>query len=188
MYLTNPWTMRQYAGFGTPEETNERYKFLLAQGGTGLSVAFDLPSQIGLDSDHPLAEDEVGRVGVAIDSLADMETVFEGIDLGRVSTSFTINATAAIMLAMYIAVGEKQGLPMKALRGTIQNDMLKEFVARGAWIFPPRPSLRLTADTIIYCAERLPRFNPISIAGAHYRDAGASAPPNTNPAAARTCR
>jgi methylmalonyl-CoA mutase, N-terminal domain len=175
MFLTNPWTMRQYAGFGTPAETNERYKFLLAQGGTGLSVAFDLPSQIGLDSDDPMAEDEVGRVGVAIDSLEDMETVFAGIDLAKVSTSFTINATAAIMLAMYVVVGEKQGVPAKALRGTIQNDLLKEFVARGTWIFPPRPSLRIIADSIIYCAAELPKFNPISIAGAHYRDAGATA-------------
>jgi len=175
MYLARPWTMRQYSGFGTPEETNERYKYLLAHGGTGLSVAFDLPSQIGLDSDDPMAEDEVGRVGVAIDSLADMETVFEGIDLGKVSTSFTINATAAIMLCMYVAVGQKQGVPVKELRGTIQNDMLKEFVARGTWIFPPRPSLRLIADSIVYCAKELPNFNAISIAGAHYRDAGATA-------------
>lgn len=175
MYLTRPWTMRQYSGFGTPEETNIRYKYLMEQGGTGLSVAFDLPSQIGLDSDDPMAEDEVGRVGVAIDSLEDMETVFKDIDLSSVSTSFTINATAAIMLAMYIAVGEKQGVPPEKLRGTIQNDMLKEFVARGTWIFPPRPSLRLIADSIIHCSQHLPRFNPISIAGAHFRDAGASA-------------
>lgn len=175
MYLSRPWTMRQYSGFGTPEETNRRYKFLLEQGGTGLSVAFDLPSQVGLDSDDPMAEDEVGRVGVAIDSLSDMETVFEGIDLAKVSTSFTINATAAIMLAMYVAVGEKQGVPASALRGTIQNDMLKEFVARGTWIFPPRPSLRLITDSILYCTKNLPKFNSISIAGAHYRDAGATA-------------
>jgi methylmalonyl-CoA mutase N-terminal domain/subunit len=175
MYLSRPWTMRQYAGFGTPEETNIRYKYLMEHGGTGLSVAFDLPSQIGLDSDDPMAEDEVGRVGVAIDSLEDMETVFKDIDLSKVSTSFTINATAAIMLAMYIAVGEKQGVPPQKLRGTIQNDMLKEFVARGTWIFPPRPSLRLIADSIIYCSKHLPRFNPISIAGAHFRDAGATA-------------
>jgi methylmalonyl-CoA mutase N-terminal domain/subunit len=175
MYLSRPWTMRQYSGFGTPEETNQRYKYLLEQGGTGLSVAFDLPSQIGLDSDHEMAMDEVGRVGVAIDSLEDMETVFDGIDLGKVSTSFTINATAAVMLCMYVAVGEKQGVPIKDLSGTIQNDMLKEFAARGAWIFPPKPSMRLIADSIVYCAENLPRFNPISIAGAHYRDAGATA-------------
>jgi len=175
MYLDKPWTMRQYSGFGTPEETNRRYKYLLEQGGTGLSVAFDLPSQIGLDSDHEMSEDEVGRVGVAVDSLADMEAIFDGIDLGRVSTSFTINSTAPIMLAMYAAVAEKQGVPPSALRGTIQNDMLKEFAARGTWIFPPRPSMRLIADTIMYCADELPRFNPISIAGAHYRDAGATA-------------
>lgn len=175
MYLVRPWTMRQYSGFGTPEETNQRYKYLLEQGGTGLSVAFDLPSQVGLDSDDPMAEDEVGRVGVAIDSLEDMETVFEGIDLGKVSTSFTINATASIMLAMYMAVGEKQGVDPSDLRGTIQNDLLKEYVARGTWIFPPKPSLRLIADSIVYCADRLPRFNPISIAGAHFRDAGATA-------------
>jgi methylmalonyl-CoA mutase N-terminal domain/subunit len=175
MYLQRPWTMRQYSGFGTPEETNQRYKYLLTHGGTGLSVAFDLPSQIGLDSDDPMAEDEVGRVGVAIDSLEDMETLFSGIDLAKVSTSFTINATAAIMLAMYAVVGEKQGVPVKELRGTIQNDMLKEFVARGTWIFPPRPSLRLIADSIVYCARELPNFNAISIAGAHYRDAGATA-------------
>jgi len=175
MYLDKPWTMRQYSGFGTPEETNQRYKYLLAQGGTGLSVAFDLPSQVGLDSDDAMAEDEVGRVGVAIDSLEDMETVFSGIDLAKVSTSFTINGTAAIMLAMYQAVGEKQGVDPKTLRGTMQNDMLKEFVARGAWIFPPRPSLRLIADSIIYCSEVMPKFNPISIAGAHYRDSGCTA-------------
>lgn len=175
MYLVRPWTMRQYSGFGTPEETNQRYQYLLDHGGTGLSVAFDLPSQIGLDSDDPLAEDEVGRVGVAVDSLADMETVFAGIDLAKISTSFTINATAAIMLAMYVAVGEKQGVPLTELRGTIQNDLLKEYVARGAWIFPPRPSLRVIADSIVYCAESLPKFNAISIAGAHFRDAGATA-------------
>ncbi len=175
MYLDKPWTMRQYSGFGTPEETNERYKYLLAQGGTGLSVALDLPTQVGLDSDHPMAEDEVGRVGVSIDSLKDMETVFDGIDLSRVSTSFTINSTAAILLAMYIAVGEKQGVKASSLRGTIQNDILKEFAARGTWIFPPRPSMRLIADTIMHCADEAPRFNPISIAGAHFRDAGATA-------------
>ncbi len=175
MYLGRPWTFRQYSGFGTPEDTNKRYKFLLEQGQTGLSVAFDLPSQVGLDSDHPMAVHEAGRVGVSIDSLKDMEIVFEGIDLGKISTSFTINSTAPIMLAMYAAVGEKQGVPLDQLRGTIQNDLLKEYVARGTWIFPPRPALRLIADTIIFCAKDMPKFNPISIAGAHFRDAGATA-------------
>ncbi len=175
MYRERTWTMRQYAGFGTPEETNRRYHFLLDQGNTGLSVAFDLPTQLGLDSDDPMAGSEVGRVGVAIDSLADMETVFRGIPLDRVSTSFTINATAAIILAMYVAVAKRQGIPARALSGTIQNDILKEYVARGTWIFPPEPSLRLIVDSIEYATEELPRFNPISIAGAHFRDAGATA-------------
>ncbi len=175
MYRERTWTMRQYAGFGTPEETNRRYRFLLDQGNTGLSVAFDLPTQLGLDSDDPMAASEVGRVGVAIDSLADMETVFHGIPLNRVSTSFTINATAAIILAMYVAVANRQGVPASALSGTIQNDILKEYVARGTWIFPPEPSLRLIVDTVEYATEELPRFNPISIAGAHFRDAGATA-------------
>jgi methylmalonyl-CoA mutase N-terminal domain/subunit len=175
MYRERTWTMRQYSGFGTPEETNRRYHFLLDQGNTGLSVAFDLPTQLGLDSDDPMAAGEVGRVGVAIDSLADMETVFRGIPLDRVSSSFTINATAAIILAMYVAVGKRQGVPLRALSGTIQNDILKEYVARGTWIFPPGPSLRLIVDTIEYATEELPRFNPISIAGAHFRDAGATA-------------
>ncbi len=175
MYRERTWTMRQYAGFGTPEETNRRYHFLLDQGNTGLSVAFDLPTQLGLDSDNPVAAGEVGRVGVAVDSLADMEAVFRGIPLDRVSTSFTINATSAIILAMYVAVAKRQGIPARALSGTIQNDILKEYVARGTWIFPPEPSLRLIVDTIEYATEELPRFNPISIAGAHFRDAGATA-------------
>ncbi|MGI8872925.1 MAG: acyl-CoA mutase large subunit family protein [Egibacteraceae bacterium] len=175
MYRGRLWTIRQYAGFGTAESTNERYKFLLGSGQTGLSVAFDLPSQIGYDSDDPDAEEEVGRVGVPIDSLADMEVVFDGIPLDRVSTSFTINGTAAIMLAMYVAVAERQGVDAHKITGTIQNDILKEYVARGTWIFPPDPSLRLIVDTIEYCAEHAPRFNPISIAGAHFRDAGATA-------------
>ncbi len=174
MYRERVWTMRQYAGFGKPEETNRRYRFLLDQGNTGLSVAFDLPTQLGLDSDDPLAEGEVGKVGVAIDNLADMETVFRGIPLDKVSTSFTINATAAIILAMYVAVAKRQGVKPAAVMGTIQNDILKEYVARGTWIFPPAPSLRLIVDTIEYATAELPRFNPISIAGAHFRDAGAT--------------
>jgi methylmalonyl-CoA mutase, N-terminal domain len=175
MYRGRLWTMRQYAGFGSAESTNERYKFLLASGQTGLSVAFDLPSQIGFDSDDPDAEEEVGRVGVPVDTLADMEIIFDGIPLDSVSTSMTINGTAAIMLAMYVAVAEKQGVSSKRITGTIQNDILKEYVARGTWIFPPDPSLRLIVDTIEYCSTEAPRFNPISIAGAHFRDAGATA-------------
>jgi len=175
MYRERTWTMRQYAGFGTPEETNRRYRFLMDQGNTGLSVAFDLPTQLGMDSDDPLAAGEVGKVGVAIDSLADMETVFRGIPLDKVSTSFTINATAAIILALYVAVAKRQGVPPRALSGTLQNDILKEYVARGTWIFPPGPSLRLIVDTIEYATAELPRFNPISIAGAHFRDAGGTA-------------
>ena len=175
MYRGKRWTMRQYSGFGSAKLTNERYKFLLEQGGTGLSVALDLPSQIGYDSADPDVEEEVGRVGVAIDTLADMETLFDGIPLDEVSTSFTINGTAAIVLAMYVAVAEKQGVQPGRIRGTIQNDILKEYVSRGTWIFPPEPSLRLIVDTIEFCLERAPRFNPISVAGAHFRDAGASA-------------
>jgi methylmalonyl-CoA mutase, N-terminal domain len=175
MYRGKLWTMRQYSGFGSAELTNERYKFLLGQGGTGISVALDLPTQIGYDSDHPDVEEEVGRVGVAIDTLADMERLFEGIPLDRISSSFTINGTAAIILAMYVAVAEKQGVPPDQIRGTIQNDILKEYAARGTWIYPPEPSLRLIVDTIEFCLERAPRFNPISVAGAHFRDAGASA-------------
>jgi methylmalonyl-CoA mutase N-terminal domain/subunit len=175
MYRGRRWTMRQYSGLGTAAQTNERYRFLLAQGATGLSVALDLPTQIGYDSDDPDVEEEVGRVGVAIDTLADMEAIFDGIPLGEVSTSFTINGTAAILLAMYVAVAEKQGVPPEQIRGTIQNDILKEYVSRGTWIFPPEPSLRLIVDTIEFCLERAPRFNPISVAGAHFRDAGATA-------------
>ena len=175
MYRGKPWTMRQYSGLATARRTNERYRFLLEQGATGLSVALDLPTQIGYDSDDPDVEEEVGRVGVAIDTLADLETVFEGIPLDRASTSFTINGSAAIILAMYVALAEKQGVPPERIRGTIQNDILKEYVARGTWIFPPEPSLRLIVDTIEFCLERAPRFNPISVAGAHFRDAGASA-------------
>ncbi len=173
MYRGKPWTMRQYAGFGTPAETNERFRYLLAQGQTGLSLALDLPTQLGLDSDDPEAEGEVGKVGVAIDSLDDMEAVFEGIPLGQVSTSMTINATASILLAMYEAAATRQGVPPERIAGTVQNDLLKEFGARGAWIFPIDPSMRLAVDVIEDCVGRLPRFNPISVAS-HYRDAGAS--------------
>jgi methylmalonyl-CoA mutase N-terminal domain/subunit len=175
MYRGRLWTMRQYSGFGTPRESNQRYKWLLEQGQTGISVALDLPTQLGLDSDDPEAIDDVGRVGVAIDTLADMETLFDGIPLDRVSTSFTINSTAAILLAMYLVVAERQGVPAAKIAGTIQNDILKEYAARGTWIFPPEPSLRLIVDTIEHCVTHAPRFNPISVAGAHFRDAGATA-------------
>jgi methylmalonyl-CoA mutase N-terminal domain/subunit len=175
MYRGRLWTMRQYAGFGTAEETNARFRYLLGQGQTGLSVAFDLPTQIGMDSDDPLAEGEVGRVGVAIDSAADMERCFEGIPLDQVSTSMTINAPAAVLLAMYLVAGERGGVAPAKLRGTVQNDILKEFIARGTQIFPPAPSLRLVADVITFCAERLPEFHPISISGYHMREAGATA-------------
>jgi methylmalonyl-CoA mutase, N-terminal domain len=175
MYRGRPWTMRQYSGFGTPRESNQRYKWLLEQGQTGISVALDLPTQLGLDSDDPSAIDDVGRVGVAIDTLADMEILFDGIPIDRISTSFTINSTAAILLAMYAVVAERQGVPPEKVTGTIQNDILKEYVARGTWIFPPEPSLRLIVDTIEYCIRHAPRFNSISVAGAHFRDAGATA-------------
>ncbi len=175
MYRGQFWTMRQYAGMGTAEESNERFRYLLSEGQTGLSVAFDLPTQMGLDSDDPLAEGEVGQVGVAIDSLADMETLFADIPLDRVTTSMTINAPAAILVAMYIAVGDGQQVPRERLAGTVQNDVLKEYVARGTYIFPPGPSLRLAAELIAYCAKHVPRWNPISISGYHIRDAGASA-------------
>jgi methylmalonyl-CoA mutase N-terminal domain/subunit len=175
MYRGRLWTMRQYAGFGTAEESNERYKYLLEQGQTGLSVAFDLPTQIGYDSDHPLAQGEVGKVGVAIDSLADMETLFAGIPLDKVSTSMTINAPAAVLLAMYIAVAEKQGVPSHKLSGTIQNDILKEYAARGTYIFPPKPSMRLITDIFAYCSKHLPEWNTISISGYHIREAGCTA-------------
>ncbi len=175
MYRGRLWTMRQYAGYGTAEETNKRFRYLLDQGQTGLSVAFDLPTQMGYDSDHPLAGPEIGRVGVAVDSLADMEVLFEGIPLGRVSTSMTINATAAILLAMYVAVAERQGVSPDRIDGTTQNDILKEYIARGTYIFPPEPSLRLVTDTFAYCAAGLPRWNPISVSGYHIREAGATA-------------
>lgn len=175
MYRGRLWTMRQYAGFGTAEETNKRFRYLLDQGSTGLSVAFDLPTQIGYDSDDAVAQGEVGRVGVAISTLQDMEKLLEGIPLDKVSTSMTINATAAILLAMYIVVAEKQGVAIEKLSGTIQNDILKEYFARGTYRFPPKPSLRLTSDVISYCAKCMPSWNPISISGYHIREAGSTA-------------
>jgi len=175
MYRGRLWTMRQYAGFGTARESNERYRYLLANGQTGLSVAFDLPTQIGYDSDDALAEGEVGKTGVAIDSLEDVELLFDGIPLERVSVSMTINATASILLAMLLAVGRKQGLSGAQVTGTIQNDILKEYIARGTYIYPVRPSLRLITDIFSYCKAELPRFNTISISGYHIREAGASA-------------
>ncbi|MFH1745517.1 MAG: methylmalonyl-CoA mutase family protein [Planctomycetota bacterium] len=175
MYRSRFWTMRQYAGFASAEETNQRYRFLLEHGQTGLSVAFDLPTQIGYDSDHPLAAGEVGKVGVAIDTLADMEILFDSIPLEKVSTSMTINAPAAVLLAMYIAVGAKQGVAADQLTGTIQNDVLKEYIARGTHIFPPAPSLRLITNIFAYAAEHVPRFNTISVSGYHIREAGSTA-------------
>ncbi len=175
MYRGRLWTMRQYAGYATAEETNARFKYLLEQGQTGLSVAFDLPTQTGYDADHPMALGEVGRVGVSISSLEDMERLFEGIPLDKVSTSMTINATAPVILAMYIAVAKKQGVDPKVLDGTVQNDILKEYVARGTYIFPPDPSMRLTVDIMEYCSRELPRWNSISISGYHIREAGATA-------------
>lgn len=175
MYRGRYWTMRQYAGFATAEESNRRYKFLLEQGQTGLSVAFDLPTQIGYDSDHEMAIGEVGKVGVAIDSLEDMETLFSGIPLDQVSTSMTINAPAAVLLPMYIAVAEKQGVALKNLRGTIQNDILKEYSSRGTYIFPPKPSMRIITDIFGFCEEKVPQWNTISISGYHIREAGSTA-------------
>lgn len=169
------WTMRQYSGFGTAEESNERYAFLLRQGQTGLSVALDLPTQCGYDPTDPMARSEIGKVGVSLSNLSEMEILFEGIDLSKISTSFTINGTAALIYAMYVACAERRGLDPSVLTGTIQNDILKEYVARGTWIFPVRPSMRLTADSILYANRKTPRFNPISIAGAHMRDAGCNA-------------
>ncbi len=175
MYRGRPWTIRQYAGFGSAEETNARFRYLLERGQTGLSVAFDLPTQLGYDSDDPLAEGEVGRTGVAIDSIVDMEALLDGIPLDEVSTSMTINAPAALLLLLYELVAEKQGVTGDRLRGTVQNDVLKEYVARGNYIFPPRPSMRLTTDLFAYCEERLPSWNTISISGYHIREAGSSA-------------
>lgn len=175
MYRGKIWTMRQYAGFGTAQDTNRRFRYLHEHGQTGFSVAFDLPTQMGYDSDHPMAKGEVGRVGVAIDSIEDMQILFNGLPLGEISTSMTINATAGIVLAMYIAVAEKQGFPSQSLRGTVQNDILKEYSARGTYMLPPEPSLRLTVDLIEYCSKNLPLWNPISISGYHMREAGATA-------------
>ncbi|MBV9157225.1 MAG: methylmalonyl-CoA mutase, partial [Acidobacteriaceae bacterium] len=175
MYRRRLWTMRQYAGFGTAEESNKRYKFLLSQGITGLSVAFDLPTQMGMDSDHRLAAGEVGRVGVAIDSLADMQALFSGIQLEGVSTSMTINSTAAILLCLYVLVGEGQGARREKLSGTIQNDILKEYIARGTYIYPPRPAMRIITDLFAWAGHELPEWNTISISGYHIREAGSTA-------------
>jgi methylmalonyl-CoA mutase N-terminal domain/subunit len=175
MYRGRLWTMRQYAGFGTAEETNKRFKYLLEHGQMGLSVAFDLPTQMGYDSDHPMADGEVGRVGVAIDSLQDMEILFDGINLEKITTSMTINATAAILLAMYVAVAKKQGADLKKISGTIQNDILKEYIARGTYIYPPKESMKLIVDIFQWCNENLPKWNVISISGYHIREAGANA-------------
>jgi len=175
MYRSRLWTMRQYAGFGTAEESNKRYRYLLSQGTTGLSVAFDLPTQMGYDSDHPMAYGEVGRVGVAIDTIEDMRTLFRGIDLGKVTTSMTINSTASILLALYVAVAEEQGADLKKISGTIQNDLLKEYIARGTYIFPPKASLRIITDIFSYSRDHLPKWNPISISGYHIREAGSTA-------------
>jgi methylmalonyl-CoA mutase N-terminal domain/subunit len=175
MYRGRLWTMRQYAGFATAEESNRRYRYLLEQGQTGLSVAFDLPTQIGYDADDPLATGEVGKVGVSVSSLQDMETLFHAIPLDKVSTSMTINAPAAVLLAMYVAVAKKQGAPERKLRGTIQNDILKEYVARGTYIFPPKPSMRLITDIFTYCKDHIPNWNTISISGYHIREAGSTA-------------
>src|SRR5579884_4197829 len=175
MYRTRPWTMRQYAGFASAEESNQRYHFLLSQGTTGLPVAFDLPTQMGYDADHPLAAGEVGKVGVSISSLEDMEALLHGLPLEHISTSMTINATAGILLALYIAVAKKQGADIRKLSGTIQNDILKEYIARGTYIYPPHHSMRLITDSFRYCAEHLPRWNTISISGYHIREAGATA-------------
>src|SRR5882672_5827281 len=175
MYRGKAWTMRQYAGFSTAEESNKRYKYLLAHGTTGLSVAFDLPTQIGYDSDHALAEGEVGKSGVAIDSLKDMEILFDGIELKNITTSMTINATAPILLSMYIALAKKQGADLKQLSGTIQNDILKEYAARGTYIYPPKASMRIITDIFEYCSKEIPKWNTISISGYHIREAGSSA-------------
>lgn len=175
MYRSQPWTMRQYSGFATPEDTNERFKYLLQQGQTGLSVAFDLPTQIGLDSDDDMSEGEVGKVGVPVDTLADMEIIFRDLPLEKLSTSMTINAPAAILLAMYVAMAEKRGIPVAKLRGTIQNDILKEYTVRGTYIFPPAPSIRLITDTFAFCSQQIPQWNSINCAGYHMREAGCSA-------------
>jgi len=175
MYLGRTWTMRQYSGFGTAEETNKRFRYLLSQGQTGLSVAFDLPTQIGYDSDHPMSKGEVGKAGVPVDSLEDMEIIFDGLPLDQLSTSMTINAPAAILLAMYLVVAERQGIASEKLRGTIQNDILKEYTVRGTYIFPPQPSMRLITDVIAYCSKNVPQWNTINVSGYHMREAGCSA-------------
>src|SRR6478752_9255137 len=175
MYCGKLWTMRQYAGFSTAEESNQRYHYLLSQGVNGLSVAFDLPTQIGYDSDHPLADGEVGKVGVAIDSLEDMEVLFSGIKLDEVSSSMTINASGFILLALYVALAKKQGADLKKITGTIQNDILKEYAARGTYIYPPKPSMRIITDIFEYCGTQTPKFNTISISGYHIREAGSTA-------------
>ncbi|MEN9508624.1 MAG: hypothetical protein RLZZ621_1187 [Gemmatimonadota bacterium] len=175
MYRGRLWTMRQYAGFGTAQATNERFKLLLERGQTGLSVAFDLPTQMGIDSTSPRAQGEVGRVGVAIDSVEDMHRLLDGIPLDKVSTSMTINATASTLLAMYIVVAEERGIARAALSGTVQNDILKEYIARGTYIYPPAPAMALTAEMFRFCAEEVPQWNPISISGYHIREAGATA-------------
>src|SRR2546426_954537 len=175
MYRGRLWTMRQYAGMGDAGESNKRYKYLLANGTTGLSVAFDLPTQIGLDSDHPLAAGEVGKVGVAIDSIEDMERLFEGIDLTSISTSMTINATASILLALYLAVGKRQGAALSKLSGTVQNDVLKEYIARGTYIYPPAQAMRIITDLFAFCNQQVPEWNTISISGYHMREAGCTA-------------
>jgi methylmalonyl-CoA mutase, N-terminal domain len=172
MYRKQPWTMRQYAGFGNPRETNQRFKYLIANGQTGLNVAFDLPTQIGLDSDDPQAEGEVGRVGMSIDTLRDFEIAFDGIDLDKITVSLTINGAAAILIAMYLAMAEKRGYDLKKLRGTAQNDILKEFIGRGTWIFPVQPSIKLVGDTIEYCAAHAPKYSPVSVCGYHIRESG----------------
>ena len=174
MYRKQPWTMRQYAGFGNPADTNHRFKYLIANGQTGLNVAFDLPTQIGLDSDDPLAEGEVGRVGMSIDTLRDFEIAFDGIDLEKITVSLTINGAAAILIAMYLAMAEKRGYDVKELRGTAQNDILKEFIGRGTWIYPVGPSVRLVADTLEYCATHAPKYSPVSVCGYHIRESGAT--------------
>src|SRR5262245_37215041 len=175
MYRGRLWTMRQYAGFADAVESNRRYRYLLAHGVSGLSVAFDLPTQMGYDSDHPLAAGEVGRVGVAIDSIEDMQALFDGIPLERVSTSMTINASAVVLLALYVAVAKRQNVALETLSGTIQNDILKEYVARGTYIYPPRPSLRIVTDVFAFCERELPQWNTISISGYHIREAGSTA-------------
>src|SRR5512133_4332474 len=174
MYRKQPWTMRQYAGFGNPAETNQRFKYLIANGQTGLNVAFDLPTQIGLDSDDPLAEGEVGRVGMSIDTLRDFEIPYDVIDVDKITVSLTINGAAAILIAMYLAMAEKRGYDIRKLRGTAQNDILKEFIGRGTWVFPVQPSIRLVGDTIEYCAEHAPKDSPVSVCGYHIRESGAT--------------